>query len=352
MFSKVTYIFSVLFLGIFFSVLFYGPVMKIQRFYEKHFSVFHRQKGLFRVLAALSWYILMIAFVVLVIIIFYSNMYHYFRDVSWDEFMKKATGTLRSVIEIFPFLNQPKMKKRCMDLFFSAMDTGIEKGMEGFASMLMKLPKTIAKLVISMMISIYLFIDRDNYLTFFKRQKEEYLTGKQSQMLHHILNDAKEMFFGYWKGQSLDALLMGIGISIGLSLIGIPLGISIGILAGIGNLIPYLGPLIAYTFTIFFAVIEGKEKRLFLALVYLLVLQQLDGSYIGPRLLGKHMDLRPLTVMVAVFVGGTLCGTFGMMFAVPATGIIKSVVTILRKERTSYDKSSTKTGDFRDRTGV
>ena len=145
-------------------------------------------------------------------------------------------------------------------------------------------------------------------------------------MITSSVQEAKDILFSYLKGQSLDALIMGILISLGLWIFHVPLGIPIGILAGVGNLIPYLGPIIAFSFTIIVCMIEQRYTLLATTLVYLIIIQQIDSSFIGPKILGRQMQIRPLFIIVSILIGGTLFGVIGMIFAVPAAGILKSFI--------------------------
>lgn len=340
MVEKLSYIFTVLLLGIFFSVLFSIPAAKIQAVLEEKMTFFSKHKKAARVLSILGCYLLLFFLLFLVLSIFYYNLYQYFCGVSWEEFREKIVNTGQSMMDVLPFLDNPEMRSRCTDLFFSGMEIGMEKIMRVFAAILMKLPKILIQIGLSIVISVYLLIDKENYLEWMKRTKELWsyrkkngkceLNKKDGGDWYGVVREAKRSFFGYWKGQAMDALIMGAAISVGLYFIGVPLGVAIGILAGIGNLIPYVGPIIAYVFTVFFCVIEGKMKTLVFAVIYLLVIQQIDGSYIGPKLLGKHVDVKPLTVVISVLVGGTLFGAFGMILAVPTVGIMKSVIEVLK----------------------
>lgn len=340
MLEKLSYIFTVLFLGIFFSVLFSIPAAKIQAVLKEKMVFFSKHKKAARVLSILGCYLLLFLLLFFVLSIFYYNLYQYFCGVSWEEFSEKIVNTGQSMMNLLPFLDNPEMRNRCTDLFFSAMEMGMEKIVRFFVAILVKLPKILIQIGLGIVISVYLLIDKENYIDWIRSMKDLWRfhnkTGKcdlqknDDTVWYKIISEAKKSFFGYWKGQALDALIMGTAISVGLYFIGVPLGASIGILAGIGNLIPYIGPVIAYVFTAFFCVIEGKMKTLVLAVIYLLVVQQIDGSYIGPKLLGKHVDVKPLTVVISVLVGGTLFGAFGMILAVPTVGIAKSVIEVLK----------------------
>lgn len=319
MWEKLSYIFTVLILGLFFSVLMYPLTAKVESFLGKR----QRRKAkhrFLRVLSVLICYLFLLTLISLLFFLFFLSLYQYFAGISWEEWAKKVVFGVQNILEKIPFLYYPVLKERCRELCFSVLTKMMEKILRLFGTVLMELPKMLGKVGLALIISLYLLIDRGNY-----RTSLVLLAGKErTKKKRERIGEAKRLFFGYWKGQSLDALFMGCLISGGLFLLRVPLGIAIGILAGFGNLIPYLGPFLAYGGTIFFCVVEGKGKTLLLALIYLLILQQIDGSYIGPKLIGKQVSLRPLTVVLSVLIGGTLFGILGMMLAVPATAILKN----------------------------
>lgn len=325
MLSKLSYIFSVLFFGIIFTVLFYKPIMGIQVFYEEKVSFFRNHKKIANLTAILSWYVFLAVVLFLLVILFYNNLSHYFRGISWEEFLEKMMNAFYDVVNSFPFFQ----------FILNAVNTILPRVLEAIAKAVMKFPKVIARFAVSIIISIYLLMDLQHYLNRISRWKQTYLTQKQCNIVQAILEESKESFLAYWKGQALDAAIMGLLLSVGLFLLRVPLSISIGIFAGIGNLIPYAGPIIAFSLTALFCIIEGKRKTLLFAIIYLIVIQQIDGSYIGPKLLGRQVNIRSLHVLVAVLVGGTLFGMVGMIFAVPFLGVLKSVRKILRENTSS-----------------
>ena len=319
MWEKLSYIFTVLMLGLFFAVLMYPLTAKVEAFLGK------RQRGrakhrYFRVLSVLICYLFLLALIGLLFFLFSISLYQYFADISWEEWARKVVTGIQNTVEKMPFFSHPTLKEKGTEFCFSVLTKAMEKILRFFGTILMGLPKMLGKVGLALIISLYLLIDRDNY-----RNSLSLLAGKEmTKEKRKRIGKVKKLFFGYWKGQSLDALFMGCLISGGLFLLRVPLGIAIGILAGVGNLIPYVGPFLAYGGTIFFCVVEGKGKTLLLALIYLLILQQIDGSYIGPKLIGKQVSLRPLTVVLSVLIGGTLFGILGMMLAVPAAAILKN----------------------------
>ena len=121
----------------------------------------------------------------------------------------------------------------------------------------------------------------------------------------------------------IDAVIMAILVSSALSLIGVKYAIIIGVLSGIGNLIPYVGPVVAYGSTILVCLISGDFRRLLVAIVVLFVIQTIDGNIINPRLLSTNVDVHPVLVIAALIVGGAIGGIVGMLFAVPVAAFFK-----------------------------
>lgn len=316
MLENLSYIFSVLILGIFFSVIFYPVVAFTEKNLSKTRIFCKKYRKIPRILSILFCYLLVCACLAGLLFFLYQMLYQYLCCISWETWGESLVLACRNFFQKIPFFSHPSLKEQGMELCFSALEVAAEKTMKCTGNFLVALPKTLGKIGLGVIISIYLLVDRERYLLFF-----QHVTGNEKRM--EQLKTCQRIFFGYWKGQSLDALLMGVLIGLGLSLLGVPLGAVIGIFAGIGNLIPYLGPLIAYVSTIFICMVEGKGRTLLFALVYLIVIQQVDGSYIGPKLVGKYVNLPPLIIVLAVLIGGTLFGLFGMMLAVPVTAMIR-----------------------------
>jgi len=108
-----------------------------------------------------------------------------------------------------------------------------------------------------------------------------------------------------------------------LSVVGVKYAVIIGVLSGIGNLIPYLGPVVAYGSTILVCLLSGDLRRLLVALVVLFLIQTVDGNVINPRLLSSSIDVHPMLVIAALIIGGSAGGLVGMLFAVPVAAFLK-----------------------------
>ena len=310
MLSKLYQIFLVLLIGLLIACLFSVPVRNLNCFYGRKIPFLkHRKKWRNRI-SVFSWYVFLFFLFAALFGLFYYNISRYFMKISWEEFINQFIDSVNTITNQFPILNSNRFK----------IDTS------AMVDVLFKLPGILGKLIISVLISIYLLLDWDSYRIDLQKWRRRCLTQRTNKIITSSVRESKEILFCYLKGQFLDAILMGILISFGLWIIGVPLGIPIGILAGIGNMVPYLGPIIAFSLTIIVCMIEDNYTVLAIALIYLIIIQQLDSSIIGPKILGKQMQIRPLFIIVSILIGGTLFGVVGMIFAVPAAGIIKSLL--------------------------
>ena len=120
--------------------------------------------------------------------------------------------------------------------------------------------------------------------------------------------------------------------SIGLAIVGLPYFLVIGIIAGLGNLIPYLGPVIGFipAFIVLLVSPAGFTTiGLIKILVVFVMVQFLEGTFIYPIAVGKSVDLHPLVVIMGITVGGILGGVVGMLVVIPIICVVKVTVEVM-----------------------
>ena len=118
---------------------------------------------------------------------------------------------------------------------------------------------------------------------------------------------------------------MMILISTTLSIVGVRFAVIVGIIAGMGNLIPYCGPFIAYGASIIICLANGEFTKMIIAIVALIVIQAIDGNIIGPKLLSHSIKVHPLLVIICLIIGNSVGGLLGMLLAVPVGALIKVI---------------------------
>ena len=134
------------------------------------------------------------------------------------------------------------------------------------------------------------------------------------------------------RGQLIDALSVGIMTSIGLAIIGLPYFLVIGIIAGLGNLIPYLGPVIGFIpafIVLLVSPIGFSTLGLLKVFVVFIMVQFIEGTFIYPIAVGKSVNLHPLVVIIGVTIGGMLGGIVGMLIVIPIICVVKVTLEVL-----------------------
>jgi predicted PurR-regulated permease PerM len=122
---------------------------------------------------------------------------------------------------------------------------------------------------------------------------------------------------GFIRGQLLVALFVGVATSVGLALVGLPFWLLLGVTAGLANLIPLLGPLVAGALGVSIALVTDGVGLAVLVLVVMVVVQQLDNQVVSPLVMGRNVRVHPLVVLLALAVAGAVYGILGLLMAVP-----------------------------------
>lgn len=182
---------------------------------------------------------------------------------------------------------------------------------------------TITTLAFSIIIGVWFMIDGTMMTGYLNRVMYALFNQKTNQRVHNFLHDADNVFSGYIRGQLMDAIVMMCLISISLSIIGLPFSVVIGVIAGFGNLVPYLGPIIAYGCSIVVCLINGQFMKMLVAIIVLCIIQAIDGNFIGPKLLSESIEVHPLLVIISLIFGSAIGGFLGMLLAVPVGALIK-----------------------------
>ena len=115
---------------------------------------------------------------------------------------------------------------------------------------------------------------------------------------------------------------------LGYWLIGIEYAFLFGCIAGLTNMVPYLGPYLGLAPALFVTIFDSPVKAV-LACLVVLVIQQIDGNIIYPLVIGKSLDIHPLTIIIVLLVAGNLAGLVGMILGVPFYAVCKTIVVYL-----------------------
>ncbi|WP_155830570.1 AI-2E family transporter [Butyrivibrio sp. NC3005] len=208
--------------------------------------------------------------------------------------------------------------------FGSSKGTNLVGGLgTGILGAFTVIKNTVINFFFAIIFCIYFLGDTKKLSDYWKKAFHAIFGDKIYKVLSIACCDLDKCFSGYIRGQFADALFMAAVVSIGLGLLGVPYAALIGVATGIGNLIPYVGPIVAYGMTILSCLIKGEFRLMVIGIVIIFILQTIDGNIINPKLLSNSVDVHPALVIVALLFGGAIGGLLGMLLSVPIAAFLR-----------------------------
>ncbi|HBB71148.1 MAG TPA: AI-2E family transporter [Ruminococcus sp.] len=192
----------------------------------------------------------------------------------------------------------------------------------------------VTTFVVALIFSIYILLRKDKLLTDTSRVLNAYASEKTNRRLRIFFGTAHDTFQSFFIGQFVEAIILGSLCFIGMSILKLPYAGMSGVLVGVTALIPIVGAFIGAGISAFIIATENPMQAL-IFIIFLVILQQLEGNIIYPKVVGESVGLPGIWVLAAVTVGGGLFGIFGMLIGVPLAATIYklSFDTLEAKER-------------------
>ncbi len=199
--------------------------------------------------------------------------------------------------------------------------TSVTSGVYGVA-------KSIYNLIIGIIVSIYLLSDKEGFVAAVKRMTYSVFSVETADRLRSGLNFVDRTFMSFLNGKLLDSLIIGIICYIVCSILKMPYTLLVSVIVGVTNIIPFFGPLIGAVPSALIILMVDPTKCL-IFIIFVIILQQIDGNIIGPRILGNSTGITGFWVMFSIILGGGLFGFWGLLLGVPVFVVIYSLVTSL-----------------------
>lgn len=183
---------------------------------------------------------------------------------------------------------------------------------------------TIMTVFISLVFSIYVLASKESLGRQFRLLIDTF-AGRLGKTIYYLLAIFHERFRGFFVSQSLEAVILGTLTFIGMSLIGLPYAATISLLVAFTAMIPVVGAYIGVTVGTILIMTQSINQAV-IFVVFIVVLQQFEGNLIYPRVVGGSIGLPAIWVLVAITLGGSLAGIFGMLVAVPTAASFYQVM--------------------------
>ncbi|MBR3162603.1 MAG: AI-2E family transporter [Clostridia bacterium] len=195
-----------------------------------------------------------------------------------------------------------------------------------YAKGILSVANSIFNIFVALVVSIYILAERKEILIFIKKVSAAMFNQKISRNLGKYFNSTNQIFFRFLASQLLDAIVVGILITIGFSIMGIKYAPLLGFIIGLFNMIPYFGSIIAIAISSLITLISGGLSQMIWMIIVSVVIQQVDANIINPKILGNSLKVSPLIIIAAVTIGGAYFGVVGMFLAVPVAAALKIVI--------------------------
>ncbi len=174
--------------------------------------------------------------------------------------------------------------------------------------------------VIGLICALYLLLQKSLFLQQFKKMIYAVFKNKTADSIVNVSRKTHSIFNGFINGKLLDSLIIGILCFIGVTVLKIPYTMLVSVIVGITNIIPVFGPYLGGIPCFILILLANPVKGITFG-VFIILLQMLDGNFIGPKILGDKTGLETFWVVFAITVGGGLFGVFGMLIGVPVFAV-------------------------------
>ena len=208
-----------------------------------------------------------------------------------------------------------------------------------------RIASSIWNIVLGIIISMYLLIDKEKFCALTKKLVYAILPGYAAEKTIEITDRSNMTFGKFLVGKIVDSFIIGVLTFFILTICNMPYTILISVIVGITNIIPFFGPFIGAIPSFIIILFLSPIKAVWF-LVIILVIQQLDGNVIGPKILGDSIGISAFWILFAILVAGKFLGLVGMIIGVPLFAVIYSLLKEIVEARLKKKGLKTDTKDY------
>lgn len=312
--------------GFIISYLLNIPIVKLESVIKKSKSKFLQKHSKGLSIAAIYILIATVIIILLRIIIpaFYKNIVDLYASIPY--YGDLLINTLQHWQDKFDLhiltLNSKSIDDAMRKLLLSIDISEFGKYAQGIISA----TSGLISVFISITASIYMLFSKNHIANSFRRILHAFFKKEQVESFVTFIKNVNNIFSKYIYAMLVDALIVGILSTIILSIIGVKYAIILGFLIGLMNLIPYFGATISGVLVTVITLLTGGISKGIWTGITLIILQQVDGNFIGPKIEGEMLEVSPLLIITSVTLGGGLFGIWGMLLSVPVALVVKMLV--------------------------
>ena len=316
--------------GFFLAFLLYGPSNWLEKRFLRCRKKFWQRMA--RPLALLIVYLLLLGVLALVISLVIPRLITSVSGlvVSIPDYIDAAQTRLQAWVDPDGPLGRFNLAQRLDAVYQSLLDTvtrllSTENVMSALRGVV-NVTSSLVDVIISVMVSIYMLSGRENLIRELKAVLGLICKPRHIAVLGQYSRRIASIFYGYFYGVFLDSMVVGVVVSVGLLIFRVPYAVLLGMMLGLLNMIPYFGALIG---TVGIVLITLLSRNIYAAIgvaIYIVVVQQIDGNIVQPRVVGNSVGLRPIYVLLSITLFGGLFGFWGIFLAVPLMAVVQMLV--------------------------
>lgn len=312
------------FVGTIIAYLLYIPSRRIEKLYKRVKFLKKKARGL----AVITIYVIAIIIITLVIKIIIPTLSESISDLASNlpGYFEKAMGYINSISE-----DSIIKKESILEIVSGLQKIDITKiinldnvwdyinGVLGFAS-------GIFSVFVTIIMSVYILLERGEIVQFVRRLNKALFKEETCIKIDKYFIKANNIFFKFISSQIIDAVIVGIIVSIALCILKVKYWVLLGFMIGLFNIIPYFGAIVAIVIAAIVTLLTGGLTKTIWMVITVVVLQQIDANIINPRIIKNALKLSPILVIFSVTLLGAYFGVLGMFLAVPIVALIKILI--------------------------
>lgn len=331
--SKITGIFGEIFnalrpflIGFVIAYIISIPALKLDKLFKKSKNKFLKEHsyGVSVFVSYVSSFIIVFVFLSLMLPALYTN------------FLDLYTNLPGYVMKMSDMIQNLEIVKK-LDLFKNGLDfsqsltkflTSIDISQFGkYAQGVFAMTSGVISTFISIISSVYMLLDRERIKKWTLKIMSVIISEEKTENIKKYAVRINEVFVKYLYSRLICSIIMAVVCSTVFAVMKIKYAMILGLFVGIMDMIPYFGSIFASIIAIIITFITGGVWKAVWVSVFLIIAQQLDGNLLSPKIMGDKLDIRPIVIVFAVTVGGSLFGVAGMILSVPIVVILREAVS-------------------------
>lgn len=214
-----------------------------------------------------------------------------------------------------------------------------------FATGVIGVINIIKNLLIGIIVSVYVLIEKEHFIAQGKMIIYALFKTRPANVIIQTLRQSNKIFGGFIMGKIIDSMIIGVLCFVGLSFLKMPYTLLVSVIVGVTNVIPFFGPYFGAIPSAILILFIDPMKCLYF-LIFILILQQIDGNIIGPTILGDSTGLSAFWVIFSILAAGGLFGLIGMLIGVPVFAVVYYIVSTYIEYRLSCKNLKNSSEDY------